>query len=681
LIVLFAVLLIEPGLGRAQDLSAVLKGGEEWITRYEPLEFILSRPVAAGEHMSLVVGTTDVTSLCTLHGDTLRYRPLVIPLPGGPVSVSVFLVTPDGTWTSAGSATLKVLTTTGLEKILVAPSVTLSYNGQIAEGHFPERGGPARSRFHELNGQLGLKADIEQSGVIVGLGANIIGVSFKPEALRFADKGEDAAKIDLASYLFETQVGRTKVSAGHISHGRSRHLLNNFTSRGISVATAIGAFADLSGSVMNGTNIVGWDNFLGLGNASHRLYSGTLGLEILPEAPGTVRIEGSYVHGSQLPLNNFNQAQINDAEKSSGGSGRLLLADGGRNITVDAGYTIARFTNPEDSLLSQGKDIVPVEETTRQARYADVTWDVFRNTMLMGVHPARLNVAFRHERVDPLYRAVGANVRADNLQNTYELHGGIGPLQLDVTHMQSEDNLAEIQSVLKSITRQTATNVMLSPAASAGVLPLWLPTLSYGLQSTHQFGVSTPTNSEFTPDRVPDQVTTSHTAGIEWQVSSLQLRYRGTYTTQDNRQPGRENADAINRTNGLNISLSPVTQVSMSLEGSLESNENTGTGAIIRNNRVGANLVASSLAGATASLTASLSTSEPDDGSSRQQQALLFLEASYVFDLSSFFVFKWRGRVFARYSWSEFELRDNVFNLTSRTRAWVVNTGISLNLF
>jgi hypothetical protein len=681
LILLFIPVLIEPEMLWAQDLSVEMRASEEWITRYEPLEFILSRPMTAGEHVSLIVGSMDVTNLCTVHGDTLRYRPLAVPLPRGSIEVSVFLEAPDGSWTSVGNYSLKVLAATGLEKSLVTPTFTLSSKGQVAEGHSPEENAPARSTFQELSGQLGLKVDIERSGMSLGLGANIVGVSYKQEALRYAEKGEDASKVDLASYVIETRTGRTAFSAGHISHGRSRHLLNNFASRGVSATTAIGSFADVSGSVLNGTNIVGWDNFLGLESADHRLYSGTLGLEILPDNPGTIRFEGSYVHGSQLPLNNFNQAQVNDAEESNGGSGRLLLSDPGRNITVDAGFTTTRFVNPVDPLLSQGIDIVPVEETTRQARYADVTWDVFRNATVLGNLPARMNVAFRHERVDPLYRAVGANVRSDLLQNTYELHGGVGPLQLDLTHLRSEDNLAEVESVLKSKTRQTGANVILSPATSPGILPIWLPTLSYGLNNTHQFGVSTPTNSEFTPDRVPDQMTTSHSGGIEWQGTSLRVGYRGAHTTQDNRQAGRENADAVNRANGLNISFSPVTQVSLSLEGSLESSENTETGVVIRNKRLGTNLIASLVAGASASLTASLSTSEPDDGSSSQRQALFSIETSYAFDFSSSFVFSWRGQVFIRYSWSEFELQDRVFDLNSYTRLWVVNTGISFNLF
>ncbi len=665
----------------AQDLSTTMSRDGEWISRFEQLEFILSRSLSAGEYITLVIGTTDVTNLCDVHGDTLRYHPRTVPLSAGSLNISVNLVSPDGTWTSVGTYTLNVLTSTGLEKTLVTPSVTLSNKGQVAEDHFPETNSPARKKFQELNGQLAFKMDVERSGVSLGMGFSAVGASFRQEALRFAEKGEDASKIDLASYLIETRTGRTTISVGQISHGRHRHLLSGFSSRGISASTAIGTFADLSGAVLNGTNIVGWDNFLGLHTPKHRIYSGTFGIEILPQEPGMVRVEASYVSASQQPLNNFNQAQLTDAEKRNGGSVRVLLSDPGRNVTVDAGFTKTRFTNPVDPLLAQGIDIVPVEATTRQARYADISWDVFRNAMLLENLPARLSVAFRHERVDPLYRAVGAGARPDNLQNTYELHGGVGPVQLDLTHLQSEDNLAEISSVLKSKTRQTGANVVLSPFTVPGVLPPWLPTFSYGLNSTHQFGVSLPNNSDMTPDRVPDQVTTSHTAGIEWQGNNVKAGYRGTFTKQDNRQIGRENTDAVNRANGLNISFAPLPQLSLNFETLLESSENTESGSVVRNKRMGASILAQPFERTSIALNATLSTSKPDDGSSRQRQASFSLETSYAFDLSSSFVFDWRGQVFVRYSWNELKSHDNVFNLDTSTRAWVVNTGVSFNIF
>lgn len=679
--VLFASFLLETSIGHAQDLSVTMNGNDSWVTRFEPLEFTLSRPLLAGEHLAVLIGATDVSDLCVVHGDSLSYQPQTVPLPSGHVTISIFLMMADGAWTSVGNQSLSVLTSTGLEKLRVAPTFTFSNKGQLAEDHFPEQSGAPRKRFQELNGSMGLKAEFERSGVALALDMNIIGMSFKQEALRFAEKREDASKIDLASYLLETRTGRTTLSAGHISHGRHRHLLTSFSSRGVSGATVIGEFIDLSAAILNATNIVGWDNFSGLHSPKHRIYSGTLGLEVLPQNPGTIRIEGSYTSGSQQPFGSFNRGQINDAEKSTGGSVRMLLSDPARNVTIDAGFAKTRFTNPADPLLSQGVDVVPVEPTTRQARYADVSWEVFRDATIMSSIPARLSVAFRHERVDPLYRAVGVVTRSDNLQNTYELHGGVGPIQCNFTHLQSEDNLANIPSVLKSKTRQTGASVALSPSSGAVPLPSWLPVLSYGLNRTHQFGVGIPTNSSFTAERVPDQVTTSHAAGIEWQGSSVRLGYRGNFTQQDNRQIGRENADVFSRTNGFSLSFSPLSQVSVNLEGSLESTENTDISLINRTKRIGASIFAQLLAGSTVSLTTSLSSSKPDNGSSTQRQSLFSLETSYAFDLSSAFVFHWRGQLFARYSWSEFKSRDNVFNIDTQTRAWAVNTGITFTIF
>ena len=667
-------------MATAQDLSATLRNDGEWISSFQTLEFILSRPLTPGEHLELVAGTTDVSDLCTVHGDTLVYQPRAVSLPPGPLSVTLSLIT-QGTWEQVATFSVNVLTATALEKASIIPSLSIANKGQPAEDHFPDGIAGGRGTFQELNGQFGMKIEAERVGFQAGLGFNFVGVSYRQEALRFAEKNEDAAKIDLSSYLLDLRTGGGALLLGHFMHGRERHLLNGFTSRGISASIVVAPYADFSAAAMNATNIVGWDNLSGLDNPLHRVYSGTLGLEILPSTPGTVRIEASYARGSQLPISNFNQGQITDAEKSEGGAIRLQLADPGRNITLDAGLAKARFTNPPNPFAPEEAGIVPTEPTTRQARYADITWDVLRDGTLFSVLPARLSLGFRHERVDPLYRAVGVSVRSDNLQNIYEMRGGIGPLQADVTHLQSEDNLDGLASVLKTLSRQTGTNISFVPSLLSGALPSWIPALAYGRNRTHQFGASTPTNSDFTETRVPDQVTTTQTASVECQVSVLRAGYRGTHTLQDNRQAGRENADAVNRTHGLALSISPLQQLAMTIEGSLESLESLETNTIVRTKRVGLGLSALLLPGVSTVLNGSFSSSENDDGSNTQEQASYSLEASYAFDLTSSFVFKWRGQLFMRYAWNEAVTSNALFDLHSLTRAWVITTGVSFNFF
>ena len=676
---LLAILMV-PRMAIAQDVSASLSLADEWITRFQPLEFTLSRPPTGDESVHVIIGTTDVSDLCSIRGDTLHYEPRTFPLPAGAVEISIYISSAEGGWNSAGSFTVNVLNATGFERSTITPSLSIANKGQPAANHFPDADAAGRTRFQELNGQFSMNMELERSGIQAGAEFALVGVSFRQEALRFSEKKEAAAKIDLSSYLLKARVSTTSLTVGHINHGRQRHLLAGFASRGISAATTVASMVDISAAVMNGTDIVGWDNFVGLEKPEHRIYSGTLGLEVLPSSPGVIRIEASYAHGSQLPVSNFNQGEITDAEKSNGAGIRVLLSDPSRTISLDAGFAKARFTNPPDPFLSGGLEVVPVEATTRQARYADVSWNVFANETLAGNLPARLNVGFRHERVDPLYRAVGVSVRSDFLQNMYELHGGLGPAQLDVTHLRSEDNLGDIPSVLKSKTRQTGANLVLS-FGTLNPLLQWIPTLSYGVTTTHQFGVATPTNSDFTPERVPNQVDTSHSAGIDWQSDPIRIGYRGSVSHQDNRQFGRENTDAVNRSHALNISMSYFHVLSFNVEGSLESSDNLETGFVLRTKRLGVILSAQWFSGASTSLNGSLSISKPDDGSSRQKQASFSVEASYGFDLSSFFVFNWRGQMFVRYSWNEASLRDFVFDLDSYTRFWLINTGVTFNIF
>ncbi|MEW6510735.1 MAG: hypothetical protein AB1428_07210 [Bacteroidota bacterium] len=666
---------------QAQDLSVTMNGTDEWIARYHSLEFKLSRELTAGERLGVIVGTTDVSDLCAVRGDTLIYQPETLPLPSGSHTVSIFLIAPDGEWTSAGEFPLHILTILGVEKMFVTPSFTLTNKGQLAEDHAPEQNGPPRRRFQELNGALDVKAGFERVGIGTSLSFNMVGASFRQDALRFAERHEDAPKIDLAGYQMEAHTGQTSLAVGHFGHGRYRHLLDGFQSRGISAGTAIGSFLDVSAAVVNATNPVGWNNFLGLHDARHRIMGGTLGIDAFPELPGAIRVELSYVQGSQLPINGANEALINDAEESNGGAVRVLLSDPTRRVTMDAGFSRTRFTNPVDPLLSQEFTVVPVEPTTRQARYAEFGLDVFRDASITPMLPSRLSVAFRHERVDPLYRAVGVTARPDILQNVFELHGAVGPLQCDVTYLESEDNLADIPSVLKTKTRQVGGNLRLSPSSSLGLLPAWLPALTYALNRTHQFGVSTPANSDFTPARVPDQVTTSHSAGIEWQSRQLTLAYRGAFTVQDNRQQERENADILNRAHAVNVTLLPVAELSLNLDGAFESTENTDIGALIRITRLGASLLARPLRTSTVTASGSLSISKAADGSSSQRQAFFSIETAYAFDFSSALVFNWRGQVFVRFSWNDSKTEDHTFGVDVYQRAWTVNTGVSFNIF
>ena len=121
------------------------------------------------------------------------------------------------------------------------------------------------------------------------------GSTFQPEALRFGTLGKEAPQIDLSSYLVQLQLGRAKIAIGHTSFGSSRHLINSFFSRGITLTVPITKRFDFSVAAMNGTSVVGYDNFFGLGKSKHQLQSATIGVELIPKRPGGLRLEFSGV--------------------------------------------------------------------------------------------------------------------------------------------------------------------------------------------------------------------------------------------------------------------------------------------------------------------------------------------------------------------------------------------------
>jgi hypothetical protein len=139
---------------------------------------------------------------------------------------------------------------------------------------------------------------------------DIAGSSYRNEALRFANLGQSAPLIDLSSYLMQFSAGRLKFQMGHLAVSSNRHLINSFSSRGVSVSLPLADRAQMSFSALNGSTIVGWSNFAGLSNRKHQLIEGTFGFELFPETPGRLRFESGLMHGSLLPITNFNQGNI-----------------------------------------------------------------------------------------------------------------------------------------------------------------------------------------------------------------------------------------------------------------------------------------------------------------------------------------------------------------------------------
>ncbi len=691
------------------------------ITPKQRIELKLNRSLSAAEgKLAVMVGLVDVTALLDVQPDLVSYSPR-LPLPPGTTELTVYLVAADYRWSEIARFPLQVSdlaaalpatsaeipqTTTeqpsspvnaqtdrqaarnrrrwGFDKIEMSPTATINFKSQLAERHFPESSRPDRLTFTDVALQSSLGTSLARGAFNLQSKFDIVGSSFQKEALRFGELGNAAPQIDLTSYQFQTQLptrlGLTNISIGHISYGSQRHLINNFSSRGVTVGIPLGTRIDFSAAAMNGTSIVGWSNFSGLNRSKHQVVSGTLGFELERERRGAQRIEVSVSHGSLLPLNNFSQRTITDAEKSLAGTIRLLWSDESQRFRLDAGLSRSRFTNPFDPSLSQGVEIIPVREETRLAHYVDASVTLLRDHRFTAQKKVNLTFNLRHERLDPFFRTIGVVTQADRFQNQFELAGSIGDFNATIGYTRFHDNLEDIPSVLKTLTRRNNLIVggpLQTLISDTDQPSRWWPRVSYILDRVHQFGAGIPIDAGFRPDLAPDQISINHNFTAEWQFEKWRAAYRFNRSFQNNRQPGRDGADFLNLINGMTIGFAPHPTFDLNLDVNAEQAKNFETSrldrtlrfAVITNWRM------------TSRTTFSLNLSTIGAGDLARTSGSRTIEGdaqwSYRFGFEQTRWKKFQGQFFVRYANRFARSRDRVFLLNNLVRTWTMNVGLS----
>ena len=658
-----------------------------WVNPNQPIRLRLNQPLRP-EHgrLAVLLGPTDATALFTITETWLGYGPTTLLLPSGETQLTVYLVTPDRQWKQIGQFPLRVRTREGFQKAQIKPGLTLSTTGQLALGSNRADPNALRSPYPGVTFNTALRGAMARDKGALELQSNFLGVTHQDKALRFGLNGERAPKFDLSDYLLRANRGYFTGSLGHLSFGANRHLINSFGSRGVSGGLRIGRFADVSLAALNGNSIVGWGNPVGLSEADHRIYSATVGIEALPKRPGAARLDLTLLDGSQLPLTGINENEVNDAEQSRGWGLRFVGKNPSERVRLDAGYATSHFDNPFDPTLAQDGNLVPVRPTTNNARFLDFSYMALRELAITSALKANLTAAYRHERVDPLYRSIATNVQANLLQNVFELNGGIGPIALQASHTRAEDNLDDLASVLTTLTRLNVVNVgvplgsLLRPSKPL----MWLPGLTYSLSRTHQFGEKVPINSDFAETHVPDQVSTNQSFDFQWQQSKWRAGYRYNLSAQDNRQIGRERADLDNLAHTINGGFSPLSWLDVGAAIAFEGADNKELDQSNSTRRLGMNLDVRptrnlSLAGALSSTWA-----HDEPRTSERDDTELSLEVSQNFRLLRRRRELPSGRVFLRFfqqAGSATVFADGSSGNSESRRIWALNSGVSFNAF
>lgn len=666
---------------RAQDLTVdTTLPPDGWVDADDSIEIVFGRPLdAPAERVAVFFDHVDVTDLFRRTADGLVYDPAAPPLPRGEGELVVYRVTADG-WREVAREPLNVRSGLGFETSDWDPGVDISFEGQVAAGQDPEPVDDIKQFDQDLGGQITVSSDHTRGDLAIVSETTFLGSSARSQALRFSEDGRDAPKIDLSSYRAEYRQGPVSLAVGHVGFGSQRHLINGFNSRGTILGWSPHERFELAFAMVNGNNVVGWENVLGLEEPDHRLTTAMLGLEAL-ERPGAMRVELTWLDASILPGRaGFNQGELNDAEESGGFAASVSSQTPGRRLAIEAGFSRSTYDNPFDPTLAQDDDLVEVEEETRNARYLEASVGLLRNVSLGETKSASLDLALRHERIDPEYQSVGAYARPDILQNAIELRGALGDVRFQTTHQRSEDNLDDIPSVLTTKTRRTGGNVSFPFARILGVdgpAAPWVPELRYTIDRTHQFGEGVPENSGFDPSHVPDQVSTNHTTDLAWRWSRVTFGWRLNLSDQDNRQEGRENADLENRTNALKLGLRPHDRVSLDLGLNLERRENVEREEVDETTRWSARTSISAFSASQLSLSWSTTHDEDEAGTRERDASSLDVQwSSAVPGLDRF-----GGQYFLRFSRSATETVDREFDVVDERSDWRLDSGLNFSFF
>jgi hypothetical protein len=679
------VLAVISGAAAAQDLTVTPSfDASQFLPRISAIQLQLSREITPEDgRLAIFIDQTDVTALFNVEQQKIVYQPDKLPLPAGAHELILYLVPAEGGWRELTRIPIKVLTRMGFEKALIQPAADFTGKAQPYASNAPDENQPVRDSFEDGTLQMTISSEHLRNGFALRTASQITGVTYRNEALRFGQLGDDAPPVDLGSYRIDLQRGSTVLSVGHLGFGSLRHLVNGFSSRGIALKFGEGRMVSLQLAALNGSNIVGWDNFFGLGENNHRIYGATVGLEAIPRRPGGLRIEGTVFGGSLLPFSGFNQGAVLTAEESDGGGLRVVASDPSQRFTVDAGYTSSTFHEARDRQVEDGLDVTPIRSRTNNAQYADATVVLLRNRNL-GRIPTNVSITARHERVEPLFRSVGAPVQADLQTNGADLTATFGQVSAQLSHVRTRDNIGGVESILTTKTRRTAVGVGIPlnlMVRNPKIRAAWFPTLTIQTDLTHQFGTHVPVNSGFDETHVPDQMSTNGSAALQWQIGNyFRIGYRLGQSHQDNRQLGNENADFTVTSNAVSFGFTAGQRLNASIDLSLDENDSELERRKDRTRRYGTN-IAWTLFGQTA-VGATITMSEADNnfGTLDQRGTVGFLELSSGFPLTRKGAPGRQGRVFVRYSEQQDRTINRDFGFNSDRRGTTVTSGVTLSV-
>jgi hypothetical protein len=720
----------------AQTTEETLKAAanfkaDEPVSPETPIEISLNRKLRTGEKIAVTIEQTDVTGLFSETESRFIYDAKLLPLPSGNLILTVYAIESNDDWREISRLNLSVqslkteaaktdesgaeksptkeikteeteaetteakpetiaepTTETGKKRFFkFLPTFTIAMAAQPFQSNFPIENRPEnRAVFNDFDFTGSLKTEGKIGGLSSESNFDFAGSSFKEKTLQFGALGEEAPDVDLASYLMNLQIGKAKVSLGHTSFGGNRHLVSSFSSRGLSVNIPINKRFDITGGILNGTSVLGVGNFFGVAKVRHQMQGATLGIEIFPKRPSAMRLEITAFNGYLQALNGVSEGRVVDAERSRGFGLRFLTSDKTERFKLEFGYALSRFFNPQDATLDPDDNAVPLPAVMRSAHYADANYQFLKDIKLTKTKNLNLSFGFRYEFVEPLYRSLGASASADKFSNEYALDGSIGEITFQAGHLRSNDNLRNVPSILKLLTRANRFSVALPLTVFVGKAENpspFLPRLGYSFDRTKNFGAGIPTNGGFEIDTatIPELVNTNQTFSSAWQFKKFNVEYTYNRSFADNRQTANERADQLGWVHGISVGVNPLETLSFNGGYTFDSQRNFEIEQINQTKSI--NFGANWQMFKSATLTGEISQALAGDlaRTTRNRNVNYSGQFAYNFSVEKSRFRKFGMQCFARFADAFVRRRDFTNDFNDLTRTKILTAGMTFNFF
>jgi hypothetical protein len=667
--------------------SASFESG--WIERERELRIRLDRAPETGDgRLAVLIGHLDVSDRVRLDGRELVYDPRLVPLESGEQEVVVYLVRPDGSWGELGRRPLRVLTRAGFEVAELRPRVDLSVESRVAEHHLDDTPDPERRLY--VGGTLagGVEARQVWRGLESNVRASIVGASFQEEALRYGEEGAGAPRVDLSDYTTGLSYGPAWLRLGHETYGSHRFLLDNVSNRGLHFGAKLHERVDVSGALVSGNRVVGWDHFVGFADPENRMLASVVGVDLVRDESATVRLEGTFLTGSVQPRTNFNYGEVLDRERSQGFGLRLLGEALAGRMRGELDFARSSFDNPQDSRLFVDGVIQPVgvERTTENAYFATANVELLRNRPVWGERTASVALFGSYERVAPQFKTLGAYTNSNHATPEVGLRAELGGAALELRHRRDRDNLDDLDDVLLTKSREYALTTLLPLPYLAGSYehPLrWLPSLSHSFHFVHQFGDNAPdfASSGFAESSIPDQRNTLHQLGADWSIEQWTLGYRFFYSYQNNRQEGREKADFTEASHEVTVGWQALDELYLATSGGYAEQEARDPSTTARIWHAGFELDWRFHPDWSLASNFYRTQQETTGQGSRSHGTTIDARLTYTVALALPGLEPRTARAWVRFAREGNHLRDPTFDVDTRAGLWGVLLGMSVSLF